>query len=238
MHTRITTRTTTIILATAILLALAPAVPTRAADAADVIKPDKPIELFDGQNIDNWRVVAVPKDKSADACWQISDGVLHATGAVTSVLYSRQSYRDYRLAFQWRWAGPAPVDNNGNVRRRDSGVFIHAQGETAWWPKSLEAQIKDKETGDFYLIGGVETNEWRALEKKNRHLPKTSAVSEKPSGEWNACEIICRGDTVIYMVNGVEQNRATGVSVTSGGIALQYMAPNFIDFRNIRLTPL
>lgn len=44
---------------------------------------------------------------------------------------------------------------------------------------------------------------------------------EKSVGAWNSCEIICAGDTVVLRINGVEQNRATMLSVTAGHIALQ-----------------
>ena len=43
------------------------------------------------------------------------------------------------------------------------------------------------------------------------------ASAERPTGEWNTYDIICAGDTVTLRVNGVEQNRATGVTLTSGG---------------------
>ena len=108
--------------------------------------------------------------------------------------------------------------------------------------------------GDFYVIGGVETTEHKRIvdlavaaagtdeqalkrARDNRRTPKAMASSEKAPGEWNTYDIVCAGDTVALRVNGVEQNRATGVTVSEGHICLQSEgAP--IEFRKVKLEPL
>ena len=43
-----------------------------------------------------------------------------------------------------------------------------------------------------------------------------AASSEKPVGEWNTMEVICKSNTIEVYVNGTLQNKATGISDTKG----------------------
>jgi hypothetical protein len=70
-----------------------------------------------------------------------------------------------------------------------------------------------------------------------KSLPHRQPVSEKPVGEWNACDIICRGDTIAIRINGVLQNEITGALVDSGTIALQAEGKP-VEFRHIEIAPL
>jgi hypothetical protein len=248
MPTRIIT-----LIAAAFLAALAAA----GANAA-AIKPDQPIELFNGKNLDGWLAVTAPRGSETAATWSVADGVISVTGRPNGYLYTAKSYRDYKLTVEWRWSGPAPAGRDGRPGLRNNGVLIHMQNDDdtrlGVWPKSLEAQLQENNAGDFYVIAGVETNELRALRDKalaaagndekararalgNRRVQKARDSSEKPVGEWNRYEITCRADTVVVKVNGVEQNRATGLNVTEGRICLQTEGAA-IEFRNLRLEPL
>lgn len=60
---------------------------------------------------------------------------------------------------------------------------------------------------------------------------------ESPFGEWTHCEIIARGDTLEYFVNGQLVNRASGLNITRGKIFFQTEGAE-IWYRNIALTPL
>jgi hypothetical protein len=61
--------------------------------------------------------------------------------------------------------------------------------------------------------------------------------NEKPVGEWNTMEVICKANTIEVVVNGVLQNKATGVSASEGFICLQSEGKD-IEFRNLILTKL
>ncbi len=60
---------------------------------------------------------------------------------------------------------------------------------------------------------------------------------EKPAGEWNTLEIICKGDTITNILNGVVVNKATNVTPTKGKILFQSEGAE-IFFRKLSLTPL
>ncbi|MDR1788760.1 MAG: DUF1080 domain-containing protein [Opitutaceae bacterium] len=214
--------------------------------------------LFNGKNLDGWLATLKPNGAESAPTWRVSNGVLACTGSPAGYLYTVKTYANYKLTLEWRWTGPAPVGKDGKPRPRNNGVLLHMQGNAesarlGVWPKSLEAQLAEGQAGDFWVIGGVETDQWRALREKTlaaassekerksalslRRVPKTGPAAEKPIGQWNTYEIVCRGDTVVTTVNGVEQNRATGLNVSEGHICLQSEG-SAIEFRNINLTPL
>lgn len=226
--------------------------------AAEAITPTQPIELFNGRDLGGWKTYSREADAAAGT-WKVEDGVIKCTGTPPGYIYTVGRYRDYRLTVQWRWAGPAPTTAKGEPRSRNSGVLVHSQGDHVpagyGWPRSLECQLAEGNAGDFWVIGGVETEQWRATKAKAvaaasagdekarkqaatlRRVPKLKESSEKPAGEWNTYEIVCRADTVTVFVNGVEQNRATGVSVQEGHICLQSEGAS-VEFRHVRLEPL
>jgi len=161
--------------------------------------------------------------------WSIKEGVIRCEGKPGGYMRTEADYADYLFHVEWRWAG-----GGGN-----SGVLAHMSGPDVVWPKSLECQLASENAGDFWVIGGVETKEHAKGGKRvsDRRVIKLKKSSEKPLGQWNAYDILCKDDWVAVVVNGVLQNLATKCSVTSGKICLQSEgAP--IEFRNIYLEPL
>jgi len=60
---------------------------------------------------------------------------------------------------------------------------------------------------------------------------------DNPVGEWNTCDIICRGGALTVTINGVLENEIAGASLNAGAIGLQSeIAP--VEYRNIRIAPL
>jgi hypothetical protein len=45
--------------------------------------------------------------------------------------------------------------------------------------------------------------------------------AEKPLGEWNTYQVICKGNTAEIVVNGKSMNKLTDLNVSSGFIGLQ-----------------
>lgn len=60
---------------------------------------------------------------------------------------------------------------------------------------------------------------------------------EKPAGEWNRMEIVCRDDTIIAAVNGTVVNVGTKSSLTEGKIQFQSEGAE-VFFRKIEIRPL
>ena len=186
--------------------------------------------LFNGKNLDGWTCYLGDSDVPCDQVWSVKDGVLHCTGKPTGYLITRRDdFADYRLSLQWRW--PGKPGNNG--------VLVHAttKNELGVWPKSLEVQLQHEHAGDFWVIGTeIDMQNGEQRRDGRRHLNLTDD-SEKPLGQWNTMEIVCRGDRVTVRVNGELVNEAHDVSQQQGAIALQSEgAP--IEYREIVLSPL
>jgi len=85
--------------------------------------------------------------------------------------------------------------------------------------------LTSKDTAFSVIPGG---------EKRSLVRPKFEPSSEKPAGEWNTLEITCSKDNLEILVNGVLQNKASRLSVSSGSICLQSEGGP-MQFRNIYL---
>lgn len=60
---------------------------------------------------------------------------------------------------------------------------------------------------------------------------------ERPAGEWNRMEVVCDGDTIVNIVNGLVVNVGAGSSLTEGKILFQSEGAE-IFFRRIEIRPL
>jgi hypothetical protein len=181
------------------------------------------IMLFNGKDLNNWAFFL--KDPAADPLkvFTIREGVIHILGDPFGYMRTRESYSDYKLHVEWRYP----------VEATNSGVFVHTQLPDAIWPKCFECQLQAGNAGDFVCMGGAEMKE--QTDKTKRVVKKFSGSNEKPVGEWNTMEVTCKSNTIEVVVNGVLQNKGTGISVTGGHICLQSEGKD-IEFRNVYLT--
>ena len=183
------------------------------------------IVLFNGKDLGNW--VFTLKDNSVDpsSVFKAENGVIQISGDPYGYMRTKKSYSDYRLHVEWRW--PSQATN--------SGVFVHAMPPDAIWLKCIECQLMAGNAGDFVCMNGTDMNE--RSDKTTPIVRKMAPSSEKKPGEWNTMDVECSGSTIEVYINGVLQNRGTGVSVSSGSICLQSEGGD-IEFRNIYLTKL
>ena len=70
-----------------------------------------------------------------------------------------------------------------------------------------------------------------------RSYKKKTKDAEKPNGEWNTIEVVCDGDKITNIVNGVVVNEGSMASVTKGKIVLQSEGAE-VFYRKVELTPL
>lgn len=185
----------------------------------------KKILLFNGKDLSNWEFHL--RDASVDpaSVFTIQNGVIHITGDPFGYMRTREQYSDYQLHVEYRWA----------AEPTNSGIFIHAQLPDTIWPTCFECQLSAGNAGDFICMGQSDMNE--RSNKAARVIKKKSASTEKPAGEWNIIEISCKANSVEAYVNGVLQNKGSGVSHTKGHICLQSEGKN-IEFRNVYLVKL
>jgi hypothetical protein len=214
-------------------LTLVPA-PTSADDKTD----GETFKLFNGKDLSGWSIFVDPNAKkyspesSDQGIFTVKDGVIHVTGERFAALTTEKEYDNYRLVVEFKWGEKRWPPRENAVR--DSGILMHAVGPEKIWARSIECQIQEHDCGDFYLVGGtsivvngkVETG--RVVKSRD---------GEKPTGQWNTVEVICDGDSITNIVNGVTTNHGTKASVTRGKIVLQSEGAE-IFFRKVELTPL
>lgn len=190
------------------------------------------IRLFNGYNLDGWKFYTEDPGIVTSQVWTVRNGILRCEGRPNGYLRTTRSFSNYKLTLEWRW--PQEPTN--------SGVLIHGTGEDRLWPTCFEAQLRSGDAGDLIVIGEelsltADGQVRRPQDSRYLRLPRQKPSSEKKPPQWNRYEILCRGDTLELIVNGVRQNYAEGLSVSSGFLALQSEGSP-IEFRNIVLEKL
>lgn len=184
-------------------------------------------DLMAGGDLSNWEFITDPAVDLATVCTMSPNGVIAISGSPIGYIATKQPHQDYRLHVEWRW-GAAPA--NG-------GIMLHiASGpKDRQWPLCLQVQLKHTRAGDIIPMAGATFTEMPAAPATQ--FDRQAESSEKPPGEWNAADIVCRGGEIECAVNGVPQNHITGCAPASGTIGFQFEGAPF-ELRNIRLEPL
>ena len=195
---------------------------------------EKKIELFNGENLDNWDVYVSNTDVAPGELFWVEEGVINTAGVPNGYIRTKEIYSNFKLHVEWRWTGEPT----------NSGVLIHVKGKEMIWPHCIECQLKHEHAGDVVLIGkgsGVTSKDSTYLvsSEENRYdvVPKFEEVSENAPGEWNSYDISSKDGDLEIVVNGVLQHIATGMTLTEGNIALQSEGSR-MQFRNVYLQPL
>lgn len=191
-------------------------------------QPANAIDLFNGKNLDGWRLFLADGKKEPAAATVTPDGTIRLDSKLNGYLATEKTHENYRLHVEWRWPKDAPAASN-------SGLMLHLHGPDAIWPTCFEAQLRSGNAGQ--VVGmGLDIPAAPMISNRKRSA-RLADPSEKPHGEWNSYDISCRGDSIEVFVNGVRQNYVEKLPVAAGAIALQ-LEGHPIEFRNIWIAPL
>jgi hypothetical protein len=229
--------------------------------------------LFNGKNLDGWTVAyanTAVDSRPASALFEVADGAIHAyskdaAGSAQSQAYIQtvSDYSDYHLRLEYRWGEKKFLPRLDLVR--DAGLLYHVYGAAPEaWPRSAEFQIQEGDTGDLWAIStrvtstaDPKTGLYAAPEEGGTTLtvgayddfervPHANLNLEKPG--WNTIDLIVRGDSAVYMVNGVVNMKVTDIKsfdtasqswvrLDHGKIALQAEYAE-VYYRNIQIKKL
>jgi hypothetical protein len=215
-----------------------------------------------GKNRDPLKVFTVEKVDGAPA--------IHVSGQGFGVITTKESFSNFILRVQFKW-GERKWGSKLNSPR-DAGLLYFCHGEAGFdhqtWPRSVEFQIQEHDTGDLYALGTQITVPARRAEKLWIYDPKGEPTlfvqkppvgnrcakmedAEKPYGEWNTLELICIGGDSIHVVNGKivmrlrNAQRLDGPApapLTAGRISLQTEGAEVfyraIEIRSITAVPV
>lgn len=209
------------------------------------VLPKKDIVLFNGSDLAGFYTYLDKKElnKDPDHVFTVEGGAVHVSGKEFGYFATVVPYANYRVTFEMRWGEKKWPPRDGAKTQRDAGVLVDVFGPERVWPNSLECQIQENDFGDFFHLGGISSlmGGKRVNGRAVRRKP-----NEKPRGEWNTVEVICRGDSVTNSINGMVENEAVGVTraregkggaLNYGRIAFQSEGAE-IWYRNIVVHPL
>lgn len=222
-------------------------------------------KLFNGHDLSGWYSYLPSKGKNNDpeGVFRAENGMIHILGVEDTgsrrefgYLATDKSYTNYHLRLEYRWGEKrfAPRDRS----KRDSGVVYHVTGRDTVWPRGVEYQIQEGDTGDFWLLSGTtltttvaspRAKEPRFAEnglsytsRSGRFVRIAKDETHERSG-WNTVDILVEGDTVTHMINGQVNNRAYNLRTPGGGaldagkILLQAEGAE-VFYRNVQIRQL
>ncbi len=188
-----------------------------------------PLDLFNGKDLSGWSFFTDGQPADVSTVCQVKDGILVVIGKPIGYLRLDHIRENYQLHFEWRWTNSDPKTNSGALLHISPGA-LQMPGS---WPVSFQYQTKNTRAGDIISMSTAACAEAPAGKTASRQKDS----SEKPVGEWNAGDIIVRGDTLTCIVNGVTQNKVTQCEPHSGYIGFQLEGYSY-EMRNIKLSPL
>jgi len=199
------------------------------------------IHLFNGKDLTGWHVDVPAMDsiRNIQSPFIIRNGMLVSMGKPEGHLITDQSYENYRLEIEYRFAAEP-----GNC-----GVLVHASTPRALYkmfPKSIEAQLMHENAGDFWcIVEDIEVAEmekrrgpkkdWGITEGKERRVKNLTDGSENALGQWNKMTIECYKNTIKVWVNDDLVNDGYNCTASKGQIALQAEGAE-VEFRKVLLT--
>jgi len=134
------------------------------------------IPLFNGKNLDGWKISENPSSFS------VEDGIIKIDGPRAHAFYVGEvngaDFKDFELMVELK-----------TMPKANSGIFFHtAYQETGWPDKGYEVQVNQTHS------------DWR----KSGSLYSFNDVRDVfvKDGEWYTTHIIVKGDHVIVKING------------------------------------
>lgn len=229
--------------------------------------------IFNGRDLSGWSPVlenAAP-GKDPQGLVTVHDGAIHMYQNVKGgdlvpfgVIASDKSYSRYHLRFQYRWMGKKFSPRTNDIR--DAGVIYHAYESAKVWPKGIENQVQEGDTGDLIWC---ESNGLTWMRPAGQYAPegqglpgllpenggilreigfKYEYIGRYPEYDnyegWTNVDIIAQADEwAIHKANGRVRARLRdfkkpdGTPLKEGRITLQ-MEGAEIQYRNVELKEL
>ena len=117
----------------------------------------KTIRLFNGRNLDGWYPFLQNRKRNEDPnkVFTVKKKMIHISGEEYGVIVTNEEYENYTLIVEFKW-GKKTSGNRVN-KARDNGILLHSVGSDGGfrglWMHSIECQIIEGGTGDFYVVG-------------------------------------------------------------------------------------
>jgi hypothetical protein len=224
--------------------------------------------LFNGKDFDGWYTYLRSSGKNHDpnGVFKIENGAIHildvpADKVEAGYLATTQEFSNVRIHVEYKWGVKRFSEG-----KRDSGLLYLAVGPDRVYPRSLECQIEETDTGDLWLVDGTSVTAFLispTLPMYDDDMSTGTRVSSLPgessrvlkSGDFedragrNTVEVILEGDRAKQLVNGRivntawdikqpdPQNPSHMIPLKSGRILLEAEGAE-IWFRDVKIKSL
>jgi len=224
--------------------------------ARKIPKHGPAVVLFNGKDLGQFDTFLPSTGLNADPnhVFTVENGAVHVSGREMGYFITRQEYKNFYLRAEFKWGEGTFAPRDGQAR--DSGILFNIQGPNKVWPRSVEFQINEGCTGDFWMTDGAAITGKDGvrvtgpaggavkIDRFNKGLFKNvtgwrdpTYELEKPHGQWNVVELVNRDGHIWQYVNGKLANEGTDAFPSSGKILFQSEGAE-VYFRNIKLYPL
>ncbi len=115
----------------------------------------KAIVLFNGKDLSQFDIFLRNSGLNSDPnhVFTVEHGVVHVSGTEFGYFATKQEYKNYYLRAEFKWGDGTLAPRQGQAR--DSGILYNIQGPNKVWPRSVEFQINEGCTGDFWMTDGA-----------------------------------------------------------------------------------
>lgn len=201
--------------------------------------------LFNGKDLDGWRPLLDAPGSIRDYV-EVADGEIHiyaknpAPNRVPfGVLITERSFERFHLRLEYKWGAKKFEPRAQDLR--DAGILYHIYDDAKVWPKSVECQIQEGDTGDLIFLssGGVSWEHPRPPlappgQGDAGMLPEMGGVPRAffrpqfgpylgrfPEADnlksWNTVDVIVHGaGSAVHIVNGKVRARAFDLRKPAG----------------------
>ncbi len=195
------------------------------------------VALFNGRNLDGWYTYLQRSGRGVaeqNGHVTVENGLLHILGgqvpadrAESGFLCTRAEFENVRIRVEYKWGVERFAPRLEN--KRDNGLLYHVVGPDRVFPRCIECQIQETDTGDVFFVDGARGIQGSLPGYGGAGVTQliTSApalASGQPSSsrllkdgdfekldDWNTVEVIAEGDRATQIVNGRIVNRMTNL---------------------------
>ncbi len=200
--------------------------------------------LFDGRDLNQFDMYLPSTGLNADPShvFTVEKGIIQVSGKEIGYFITKHEYENCYLRAEFKWGEATFAPKAGLAR--DSGILYDIQGPNKIWPRSIQFQINEGCTGDFWMTDGAALTskngvrvtgpdgEAAKIDRFNKgawrdivgYRDRTNEL-EKPHGEWNVAESVNRDRHVWQYVNGKLANEGTDAFPLSGKSSSNRKAP-------------
>lgn len=156
-------------------------------------KPEKPFRRLSFADFEVYtgklrRGEKLPPGKT----WSEKDGVITCSGLPRGYIYTKKSYRNIEIEFEYRFDEPK---QRSDIAKLNTGCLLFIEGEHRVWPVCLEVQGKHLE------MGQIKSNS-RDIKVDPEDINLARTEHRLQPGSWNRIRIYCDEGRLRVELNG------------------------------------